>query len=202
MVRIKDLPGSDDFHATLGAGSFARRLTSATRAGELSNLKDNRSSIIKVLKKNEAAIRRGNFDRLRQLSAWNTVKKLEGDKLTKNDAAEIKKILKHLGEESKVEVEEKKINMARALDKDSSFAIERDKELKARMLGKISRFDREHTGGEAKIKFESHPEGVDQESLSMTGRLLSRRFNPKGDRLKAPVDHCFVLMSERKRKNV
>ncbi len=202
MVRIKDLPGGDNFHATLGAGSFSRRLTNATRAGELSNLRDNRASIIKVLKKNESAIRRGAFDRLCQISAWNTVKKMEGEKLTKNDAKEIKQLLHHLGEESEAQAEEKKIKMDLALDKDASFANERNQEAKARLLGKAGRFGHEWTGGESKMKFSSRPEGVDQESMSVTGRLLSRRLNPKADRFKANLPLYRVNWREEKEKRL
>lgn len=202
MVKIKDLPGGEDFRATLGAGSFSRRLTSATRAGELSNLRDNRPSIIKVLKKHETAIRRGAFDRLRQISAWNTVKKLEGDKLTKNDAKEIKQLFRHLGEESEIQAEEKKIKMDLALDKDASFTQERDKEAKARLLGKVVRFDRERTGGESRLNFSSEPEGIDKESMSMTGRVLSRRFNPQESRLKARLPRYRVDWRKEKEKRV
>ncbi len=202
MVRIKDLPGSENFHATLGAGSFSRRLARATKSGELSNLQENLPSIVKALKKNEIAIRRNEFSRLRQASAWNMVRKLEGSKLTKDDAKEIKQIFKHLGEAQEVEIKENKINMARALDKDATFAAERDKEAKARLLGKVTRFDRERTGGESRMKFDSHPEGIDKESMSMTGRVLSRRFNPQENRLKTRLPFYRVNWREEKEKRL
>lgn len=184
MTRIKDLPSSDNFRVVTGASNFTKKFTKATKFGELANLHDNRKTILKVLRKNEAVIRRGSFNRLRQLSAWNSVKKMEGAKLTKDDSREIKQLFKYLGGAKEAEVVEKKINMDKALDKDVSFKFERNKELKARMLGKVSRFDREHSGGESRIQFTSHPEGLDEETISMSGALLSRRFNPKGDRLK------------------
>lgn len=202
MTRIKDLPGSNNFRVTTGAGNFSKKFTRATKFGELANLGDNRTAILKVLKKNETIIRRGAFNRLRQLSAWNSVKKMEGSKLTKDDKKEIKQLFKHLGGGSEVKPEEHKINMALALDKDSSFSEERDKELKARLLGKVKRFDRERTGGEAKMKFDSQPANIDQESLSMTGRVLARRFNPKADRFKASLPLYRVNWREEKEKRL
>ena len=56
MTRITDLPGASlKFRANAGVGSFSKKLSSATRLGHLSHLSDNKDSIVKVLKKNEAA---------------------------------------------------------------------------------------------------------------------------------------------------
>lgn len=204
MAKIKDLPGAGhSFRVNTGAGNFTKKLTSATRAGELRNLRDNQAAILKVIKKNEGVIRRGGFDRLRQIGAWRAVKKLEGSKLTKDDTKEIKQLFKHLGKRQGAgEGAVSKIKIDRALDKDNSFAEERDLDLKKRLQSKIDRFDRgrARTGGETRLKFTSAPEGVDEESLSMSGKVLARRFNPKEARLKAKMPLYRVQWRKEKEK--
>jgi hypothetical protein len=179
MSDIKDLPGAgSNFRVTTGAGNFTKKFNSATRVGALRNLQDNKTSILKVIKKSEGAIRIGKFDRLRQISAWNSVKKMEGSKLTKDDKREIKLIFKHLGNRKEDNGAEEKSGIRRSqmqLDRDNSFEKERNKEMKS----KINRFDRSTNGGEAKLNFSSRPEGVDNENLSMSGKLLQRRFTTR-----------------------
>ncbi|HZJ40705.1 MAG TPA: hypothetical protein VFD16_00355, partial [Candidatus Saccharimonadales bacterium] len=83
MSNIKDLPGAGNtFRVSAGAGNFTKKFTSATRVGNLHNLADNKASILKVIKKNEASIKMGKFGRLRQLGAWKDIKKLEGTRLS------------------------------------------------------------------------------------------------------------------------
>ncbi len=179
MSSIKDLPGAGhEFRVSVGAGNFTKKFNSATRVGNLRNLADNKSTILKVIKKNESSIRMGKFNRLRQLSAWNAVRKEEGNKLTKDDKIKIKSLLKHLG--SRQEGEEKVgINHSLAqmqIDRDESFEKERITNIKT----KISRYDRAgRTGGEAKMNFAGQPSDSNNETLSMSGRLLQRRFQSK-----------------------
>jgi hypothetical protein len=96
-MDIKNLPGSgSDFRVSSGAGNFSKKLSSATRYGDLRNLADNRKAILSAVKKYEGVIKIGKFDRLRQLSAYNQIKKMDHN-LSKDDKAEIKKMFKHLG---------------------------------------------------------------------------------------------------------
>jgi hypothetical protein len=178
MGNIKDLPGSgSDFRVTTGVGNFSKKFNSAARvAGSaLYNLQDNKKTLLQVIKKSEGAIRIGKFDRLRQRSAYNAVRKIEGSKLTKDDKRDIKLILKHLGGQEEENAEGSNIHIQRQLDRDESFEKERD----IKMKSKISRFEQSNSGGEAKLKFASQPEDAGKENLTMSGKLLQRRFKTR-----------------------
>jgi hypothetical protein len=197
-MRIKDLPsGGSNFRANIGPGSFSKRFDSATRFGDLKNLADNRKAIAKVVKNNERAIKLGQFDRKRQIKAWNDIKKEEGSRLSKDDKKEIKAILKHLGQDKEKKVEtEKKIKIQKQLDKDSSFAKERSEEIKA----KIGRFSRTKTGGESTLKFASHPQEEDKDEMSMSGKILERRFLQKEKMFKERLPRYKVQWEKEKKK--
>lgn len=193
-MKIKDLPkGGGRFKATTGAGNFSKKLSAATRYGELKNLGDNKEAMIKAIKKHERAIRVGSFNRKRQLSAWSQIKKEEGEKLTKDDRKEIKAILKHLGEgeKKKKEIErekkeiqrekneiERNIKIDKQLAKDDSFSENRKQEIREQ----IRRFSRTKGGGESNLQFSSGPENNDK--MSTSGKLLQRRFMSKETKLK------------------
>ena len=155
MSNIKDLPGAGHgFRVTAGVGNFTKKFTSATRFGNLHNLSDNRSSILKVIKKHEAVIKMGKFGRLRQIGAWNEIKKLEGNKLTKDDKKEIKQILKHLSSRKDLSSGGEggpKVQMQ--LAHDDGYEKERLEGIKAK-VGMVNRSD---TTGEAKLNFASDP---------------------------------------------
>jgi hypothetical protein len=100
-MDIKSLPdGGSRFRTTYGAGSFAKKLSRATRFGDLRNLGDNKASILKVVKAEERKIRLGKFDRLSRKKALGEIMKIEGHKFTKQDKIATKKILEHLSERS------------------------------------------------------------------------------------------------------
>ncbi|MFA5230700.1 MAG: hypothetical protein WC422_05090 [Candidatus Paceibacterota bacterium] len=100
-MDIKDLPKPGiNFRATraAGAGSLQAKLSSATRYGNLKNLRDNQKVIVDTIKNPtiQRAIRRGGLSRLQQRSAW--LKMRAKDKtITKEDKREIKELLKYLG---------------------------------------------------------------------------------------------------------
>lgn len=107
-MDIKKLPGGGSgFRTTYGAGSFAKKLSRATRFGDLRNLSDNKASILKVIKGDEQKIRLGRFGRLERKKALGEIMKMEGHKFTKQDKMATKKILEHLSglssEETKVD---------------------------------------------------------------------------------------------------
>lgn len=96
-MGIKDLPRPGiNFRATAGAGNFQRKLSGATRYGDLKNLRDNQKAIVEAVKKYQGVIRtKGGLSRLQQRSAWFKIK--ASDKtVTKEDRREIKQVLKHL----------------------------------------------------------------------------------------------------------
>lgn len=203
MANIKDLPGpNSNFRATLGPSSFSKKLNQATVAGSLSSLKDNRASIVKAVRQHETAIRRGAFDRYRQMSAMKSIKQAEGSNLTKNDVQKISKILQHLGDNSKVKKSsESKINIDKDLDKDTSAAEERWAKRKAEMSAKMARFTKSRTGGEAELKFISHPEVSERnDKSSVSGRLITRRFQAKEQKLKKRLPSHLVHWDEERKK--
>jgi hypothetical protein len=120
-MGISNLPWSGGgFRVSTGAGNFTKKFSHELLHGELQNLSDNKNSILKVVKKFERPIRLGAFSRLRQLSAWREIRKLEGSKLTYGDKKDVKNILKHLSERPKEEEEiQKKPNINRAVDPNS-----------------------------------------------------------------------------------
>lgn len=97
-MGINDLPRAGiNFRATSGAGNFKKRLSNATRSGDLKNLRDNQKAIVEVVKKYQSVIRiKGGLSRLQQRDAWLKVKK-STPKLTYADKYETKEIFKHLG---------------------------------------------------------------------------------------------------------
>lgn len=125
-MKITDLPsGGGKFKATLGPGSFSKKLASASRQGDLRNLKDNRDSIVKAVKANEKAIRHGKFSRGRRISAWKMVKSSDPN-LSKKDARDIKKLFLHLSKEKKEKIESKpNVKIEKDLDKDETFSFEK-----------------------------------------------------------------------------
>jgi len=97
-MGINDLPGPGiNFRATSGAGNFQRKLSSATRYGDLKNLGDNQRAIVKAISQPSVvrAIKRGGLSRLQQLDVRRKIQ--AGDRtVTKEDKREIKEVLKHL----------------------------------------------------------------------------------------------------------
>lgn len=177
MTRINDLPGaSTNFRVNVGVGSFSKKLSSATRVGDLRHLGDNKDSIVKVLKKNEAAIRRGSFSAVRRASAWNEIKKLEGRALTKTDAKQIKNLLKHLSEGKRLEDNKPKIKIQRQLAKDDSFEKERKGEEK-KDDKKINRQLDVSTKRLSRPGFANQE--ADNQDSSFSNKLLERRFKNK-----------------------
>jgi hypothetical protein len=195
-MKIKDLPkGGGRFKTTTGAGNFSKKLSSATRYGELKNLGDNKEAMIKAIKKHERAIRVGSFNRKRQLSAWSQIKKEEGAKLTKDDRKEIKAILKHLGEGQKKKEEiENKVKIDKQLAKDDSFSEDRKQEIREQ----IRRFSRTKGGGESSLQFSSGPENDDK--MSASGKLLQRRFMTKEVKLKDRMPRQRVEWEKERKK--
>jgi len=120
-MDVKNLPGAGHgFRVSSGAGNFTKKFSSAVRCGDLRNLADNKTSILKAIKAREGDIRVGKFNRLRQRSVYGHIKKLEGDKLTKEDKREIKLILKHLGGVNK----EKEVSRKEVFGEEKKEAIE------------------------------------------------------------------------------
>jgi len=97
-MGINDLPSPGiNFRATTGVGNFQKKLSSATRYGDLKNLKNNQKAIVGAISQPTTlrAIRRGGLSRLQQLGVWSKIK--ASDKtVTKEDKREIKEVLKHL----------------------------------------------------------------------------------------------------------
>lgn len=154
MSEIKDLPGAGNtFRVSTGAGNFSKKFTSATRVGNLHNLADNKSAILKIVKKNEGVIKMGKFDRLRQLGAWKDVKKIEGTKLTKDDKKEIKQLFKHLGSRHEDEAEKPKVKVQIQQALDEGYEQERLANIKA----KVGLVSNSQITGEARLNFASDP---------------------------------------------
>jgi hypothetical protein len=165
MSDIKDLPGAgNNFRVSSGAGNFTKKFSAATRVGNLHNLADNKAAILKVVKKNEGAIKMGKFDRLRQLGAWKDVKKLEGAKLTKDDKKEIKQLFQHLGSRKEETDDKPKIKIQIQKSLDEGYEQERLANIKA----KVGLVSNSQLTGEARLNFASDPgfnnEKTDRES--------------------------------------
>ncbi len=97
-MGVNDLPKPGiNFKATSGPGSFQRKLSSASRYGDLKNLGDNQKAIVDAVKKYQGAIRTtGGLSQLQKRDAWLKIK--ASDKtITEGDRREIKKVLDHLG---------------------------------------------------------------------------------------------------------
>lgn len=104
-MSITNLPKPGiGFKATLGPGSFQRKLSSATRFGGLKNLRDNQKAIVDAVKKYQGIIRtKGGLSRLQQRDAWLKIK--ASDKMiTKEDRGEIKEVLKALGRDGSANI--------------------------------------------------------------------------------------------------
>lgn len=143
-MKISDIAkGGGKFKASIGPGSFNKKLYSATKHGDLNNLKDNRESIVKAVKVHERAIKLGKFDRIKRMNAWKIVKKNDPN-LSKKDARDIKKLFLHLSEGKPEAVAPiKDIKMQKALDKDDSYFIQKKAKAKknADILNKIKQAD-------------------------------------------------------------
>lgn len=100
-MGLKILPSGRSFRVSTGVNNFKKKLSRATRFGELKNLSDNKESIVKALKPMERSIRLGKFGRLGRLEVMKKIKQLEGYNLTKQDKSDINKVLKHLSEDSR-----------------------------------------------------------------------------------------------------
>lgn len=99
---ISNLPKpGKDFKATLGPGSFQRKLSNYTRYGDPKNLRDNQRELVDAAKKYQGIIRRmGGLTRLQRRNAWLGIVKASqarGVPVTWYDKMDIKKILEHLG---------------------------------------------------------------------------------------------------------
>lgn len=125
-MKISDIAqGGGQFKASVGPGSFNKKLHRAVRHGDLRNLSDNKESIIKAVKTHERAIKLGRFDRVKRINAWKIVKKNDPN-LSKKDARDIKKLFNHLAEgERQVEPLKKEIKIEKDLDKDKTFSFEK-----------------------------------------------------------------------------
>jgi len=179
MTRITDLPSaSTNFRANIGVGSFSKKLSSATRLGHLRHLSDNKDSIIKVLKKNEAAIRSGSFSAARRARAWDEIKKLEGNRLTSSDAKQIKNLLKHLSEDRVIKDEKPKIKIQKQLAKDQSFEEDRRKEADEKG-GKIKRQLDTSSGRLSRPGFANQEQ--DSHNFSLSDQLIERRLKNKDE---------------------
>jgi len=124
MTTGNNLSASNSsFGSNFGENSLSKKLSSATIARYLRHLSHNKNSIIKVLKKNEAVIRRGGFSSAKQASARNEIEKLEGGALTKNDAKHIKNLLKHLSAGIHVKDNKPKIKIQKQLARDEGYKL-------------------------------------------------------------------------------
>lgn len=96
-MSITNLPKPGiNFKATLGPGSFQRKLSNATRYGDLKNLRDNQKAIVDMAKKYQRVIRiKGGLSRLQKRDAWLKLKK--STPLTYADKYEAKRVIEHLG---------------------------------------------------------------------------------------------------------
>ncbi len=154
-MDVKKLPGAGSkFRATYGPGSFARKLSSATRYGD--NLGDNKTSILKVVKDSERKIRLGKFTRLDRVSALKKIQKLEGYKFSKQDKIDTKEILEYLSNksESVVKAEKTAIKGEMALDEVvedrlASTGLKRFSTAQSRPTTRFSRVNRDTSASEA-----------------------------------------------------
>lgn len=96
--KLPNLPTpGPKFRATTGLGSFAKKLKSASRYGELRNIQDNLPAIEQAVKKYERYIKwRGGLTNRQKQEAWRNIKESD-KKVTAEDKKDIKKILGHLG---------------------------------------------------------------------------------------------------------
>lgn len=211
MARIQNLPGAgSSFRVSTGAGNFTKKFKKATLFGELKNLKDNEKAILKVIKKNETAIRRGGFNRLRQLNAWKMVKQEEGSKLTKDDRKEIKQLFKHLGEGKKSDNDELKseVTMDKSLDKDMDFVAARHLAYKNRILNRASYLNNQPDSGEnglssPRSNLNSQPQDpANHDHNALRNNLLKRRFQSKEEQLKSRLPSNRVSWEEERGKRL
>jgi len=99
---INNLPKpGKDFKATLGPGSFQRKLSSYVRYGDANNLRDNQKELVDMAKKYQGVIRKmGGLSRLQRRDAWLGIvkaSKARGMPVTWHDKMDIKKVLEYLG---------------------------------------------------------------------------------------------------------
>lgn len=165
-MGINDLPKPGiNFRATIGPGNFQRKLSNATRFGDLKNLRDNREAVVGAVKRYERDIRvKGGLSRLQRLDAWRKVReasKVSRTSITKGDKLEIKQILEHLGrgaaaKAAKLPIGEKggkfiiiggkkqyfsperlKLNSRRTMQRDESALEEGGRRANISVLGKV-----------------------------------------------------------------
>lgn len=192
MSKISDLPGGGyGFRLSSGAGNFTKKFTQATKFGALRNLSDNRASILKVIEKNKSKIlgaTAGKFGRLAQRQAFSEVKKLEGNRLTKDDKKEIKQLFKHLGAGKKDLAEQEKTSRSLVeMQRDEGF----DKERLERAELRLQRYSRNKDNGvasESALKFASEPEEARVDAPSVRKEVVERRLKPRVNMVKDKID--------------
>src|SRR3989338_454924 len=99
---INNLPKpGKDFKATLGPGSFQRKLSSYVRYGDANNLRDNQKELVDMAKKYQGVIRKmGGLSRLQRRDAWLGIVKASkpsGMPVPGQKKREKKKVLESLG---------------------------------------------------------------------------------------------------------
>lgn len=156
-MGITNLPKPGlNFKATLGPGSFQKKLSNATRYGDLKNLRDNQKTIIEGIKKYQRVIRiKGGLSRLQQRDAW--LKMKASDKtITKEDRREIKQVLKHLGRgqasaEKKAEIikfsDGKESHLTKEQIKRNLIRSQQERIDEPRIIGRGVPYSRQYAGG-------------------------------------------------------
>jgi len=124
-MSIKKLPkaGSKFRVKSNAAGSFEKKLRSEISKGNLKHLGDNKDAIIEALKKKEVVIRRGGLDRKQKIAVYKDIK--NNTRLTKQDARDVKKIIKNLGKNT--------------LEEEGSYSFEDVKHLGTEEIKKLKR---------------------------------------------------------------
>lgn len=194
-MSISNLPNpGNKFRVSQGPTSFSRHLDKITRHGKLSNLKDNKASIIKAISTHEQAIKVGKFDRGRRLQAWRQIKKADPN-LSAKDSKDIKKILSHLGKT--VSASETDIKIDKALDK--STQVDGKKE---QARASIERFRQSQYGGDAALRSSFIGAGQEEDKGSVSADIMRRRYLTKEDKLKARMPRQRVKYDEEREKRL
>ena len=95
-MSLQNIKPGAGFSSKTGAGSFKRKLSSATRHGDLQHLADNKEAIIEAISGKQSAIVRGGLSRLQKKQVSRAIKR-QDKSLTKQDKKAIKGILDDLG---------------------------------------------------------------------------------------------------------
>lgn len=196
-MKIKDLPsGGANFRASVGSGSFAKKLSFATKFGGLQNLATNKKAIMSAVKHYEQAIKKGKFDNYSQREAWKMVKAKSVD-LSKNEEKEIKSLFKHL---SKFDSDESKktasLKAKKDIVKDRGFLEERNKALKERMKTLEDVSLRRNTS----LRFVAGPKDTSKERSGINTEVLNRRYTQKESMFKGRLPRERVSWQEEKKK--